>query len=79
MPALPKKAAKKSAAPKAAPKQKVARVRGARRDASIESITKRIQKAFKLPEGSVKLVLPSGKKAHLDGRIKNLLAQWDNA
>jgi hypothetical protein len=64
---------------KASPKQNVARVRGARRDASIGAITKRIQKAFKLPEGSVKLVLPTGKKAHVDGRIKNLLAQWDDA
>jgi hypothetical protein len=81
---ITKKAAKKTStkklvAKRASPKQKVARVRGARRDASIESITKRIEKAFKLPEGSVKLLLPSGKKAHLDGRIKNLLSQWDNA
>jgi hypothetical protein len=64
-------------ATRASPKQKVARIRGARRDASIGAITKRIQKAFKLPDGSVKLVLPSGRKAHIDGRIKNLLAQWD--
>ena len=76
--AAPKKGtATKAVAKRAKPKQNFARVRGARRDASIATITKRIQKAFKLPDGSVRLLLPSGKKAHIDGRIKNLLAQWD--
>jgi hypothetical protein len=63
---------------RASPRQNVARVRAARRDASIAAITKRIQKAFKLPDGSVKLVLPNGKKAHADGRILNLLSKWDS-
>jgi hypothetical protein len=57
--------------------QNPVRFRGARSDASVGSITRRIEKNFKLPEGSVRLVLPSGYKAHADGKISNLLKRWN--
>ena len=31
---------------------------------------------YKLPEGSIRLVLPSGYTAHSDGKIANLLKKW---
>lgn len=58
-------------------RQNPVRFRAARVDATVGAIIKRIEKDFKLPEGSVKLVLPSGRKAHLDGKILNLLKRWD--
>jgi hypothetical protein len=60
-------------------KQKPVRYRGARADASIASIIRRIECDYKLPEGSVRLYLPSGRRAHVDGSIQNLLNRWDKA
>jgi hypothetical protein len=57
--------------------QNPVRFRAARIDATVESIIKRIERDFKLPSGSVKLVLPNGRKAHLDGKISNLLDRWN--
>lgn len=56
--------------------QNPVRFRAARVDASIGSIARRIEKNFKLPDGSVRLVLPSGRTAHRDGKISNLLRRW---
>lgn len=58
--------------------QNPVRYRAARVDATVGSIIKRIEQDYKLPEGSVKLVLPSGRKAHVDGKILNLLNRWDS-
>jgi hypothetical protein len=55
------------------------RYRGARADASVGSICRRIERDYKLPEGSVRLHLPSGRKAHVDGSIHNLLTKWEKA
>jgi len=61
------------------PKQQIAvRFRAARVDATIASITRRIERDYQLPKGSVRLVLPSGRKAHVDGKIENLLNRWGN-
>lgn len=58
-------------------KQNPVRFRAARVDATIATITREIERVFKLPEGSVRLVLPNGRKAHQDGRISNLLKRWN--
>jgi hypothetical protein len=60
-------------------KQNAVRYRGARADASVASIVRRIERDYKLPEGSVRLYLPSGRRAHVDGSIQNLLTRWDKA
>ncbi len=54
-------------------KQNPVRYRGARADTSVASIVRRIERDYKLPEGSVRLYLPSGRRAHVDGTIQNLL------
>lgn len=60
-------------------KQNPVRYRGARSDASVATIVWRIERDYKLPEGSVRLYLPSGRRAHVDGSIQNLLNRWDKA
>lgn len=47
-----------------------------RSDASVKSGQRRIEKVFKLPEGSVRLVLPSGRKARSDKKIEAWLRDW---
>ncbi|MBK5292301.1 MAG: hypothetical protein JJE04_11565 [Acidobacteriia bacterium] len=64
------------AAKKNTKQQNPVRFRAARSDATVGSIVRRIEKDFKLPEGSIRLVLPSGRKAHVDGKISNLLKRW---
>lgn len=64
------------AAKKNTKQQNPVRFRAARSDATVGSIARRIEKDFKLPEGSIRLVLPSGRKAHVDGKISNLLKRW---
>jgi hypothetical protein len=59
--------------------QNPVRFRAARVDATVGSIARRIERDYKLPEGSVRLVLPSGRRAHVDGKINNLLRKWDSA
>ena len=58
-------------------KQNPVRYRAARADATIAGIARRIEKNFKLPGGSVCLILPSGRRAHFDGSIDNLLKRWN--
>ncbi|MFZ2452082.1 MAG: hypothetical protein WAW36_16325 [Methylovulum miyakonense] len=47
-----------------------------RRDASVGAGQKEIEKVFGLPEGSVKIHLPSGRKARADKSIDALLNDW---
>jgi hypothetical protein len=65
------------AAKKAAGQHTPVRFRAARKDATVGSIVRGIERAYKLPEGSVRLVLPSGRRAHVDGKIENLLKRWE--
>lgn len=58
-------------------KQNPTRFRAARVDATVGAIIRRIESDYKLPDGSVRLVLPSGRKAHMDGKIANLLNRWE--
>ena len=55
---------------------KPVRYKGARSDASINSIERRIEKDYRLPIGSVRLVHPSGRKARADGTVATLLKNW---
>jgi hypothetical protein len=48
----------------------------ARRDAAVGSIAYRIERAFGLPQGSVRLQLPSGRRARSDKSIGALLDDW---
>jgi len=64
------------AAKKRTKRQKPVRFRAARVDATVGSIARRIEQDYKLPEGSVCLLLPTGRKAHVDGKIDNLLNRW---
>lgn len=54
------------------------RHRKARSDAPIDSIVKTIEETFNLPEGSVKLQYPSGRKARSDTTINQLRKKWDS-
>lgn len=62
--------------PKKTKQQNPVRFRAARVDATVASITRDIERAYHLPKGSVLLVLPSGRRAHIDGKIENLLNRW---
>jgi hypothetical protein len=46
-------------------------------DASIHTAERTIQSKFGLPDGSVKLVYPSGRKAKSDGTVGALIKHWD--
>lgn len=52
------------------------RYKGARIDASVRSIARRIERDYKLPTGSVALLLRSGRRARRDGTIGALLRHW---
>jgi len=54
------------------------RYRDARGDASIKTISKRIEKDYGLPTGSVKIENPTGKKARSDGKVGSLRKRWDS-
>jgi hypothetical protein len=47
-------------------------------DASVGTGEKTIERVFGLPHGSVQLVLPSGRFARADKKIKKLLEEWGN-
>jgi len=48
------------------------RYRESRSDASVKTTQQAAEKALGLPKGSVKIVLPSGRKAREDGSIESL-------
>lgn len=54
------------------------RQRVAREDGAIGALQRTIEKNFKLPDGSVKLVYPSGRKARSDADVGALRAHWKN-
>jgi len=47
-----------------------------RRDASVETGIRKIERVFGLPEGSVSLRLPSGRRARSDKSVDSLLADY---
>lgn len=49
-----------------------------RSDASVESGQREIERVFKLPAGSVRLHLPSGRAARSDKSIEALLRDWNS-
>lgn len=53
------------------------RHRTARSDAPVDSIVKKIETMFNLPQGSVKLQYPSGRKARSDSTIGAFRKRWD--
>jgi hypothetical protein len=54
------------------------RHRSARSDASIPSLISTIENLFLLPEGSVHLTYPSGRKARSDSSVGALRRHWEN-
>ena len=48
-----------------------------RRDASVGAGQREIERVFGLPEGSVRLHLPSGRPARADKSAGALLADWE--
>lgn len=48
-----------------------------REDATVESGTQKIERVFNLPKGSVRLELPSGRRARSDKTIGKLKADWN--
>jgi len=53
------------------------RIRTARSDASVGTITREIERVFNLPEGSVVLARPDGKRKRSDASIASLRSDWD--
>lgn len=47
-----------------------------RRDASVGTGQREIERVFNLPEGSVRLFVPGGRRARSDKSIGALLADW---
>jgi hypothetical protein len=64
--------AKKSSAKNFVPK----RTFSLRRDASVRTGIREIERVFGLPEGSVSLQLPSRRRARIDKKIGALLSDW---
>jgi len=52
------------------------RIRAARTDASLGTITESIESDYGLPSGSVMLILPSGRKARVDSKVRSLRRSW---
>jgi hypothetical protein len=52
------------------------RTRSLRRDSSVGSAERAIERAFGLPDGSVRLVNPDGSNARSDKRVGALLKDW---
>lgn len=47
-----------------------------RRDSCVGSAQREIERVFRLPSGSVRLLLPSGRNARVDKGIEAFLADW---
>ncbi|MBA4285915.1 MAG: hypothetical protein C0434_10335 [Xanthomonadaceae bacterium] len=52
------------------------RVRKAKSDGSVGTLQATLEKTFGLPEGSVKIIYPSGRKARSDADVSALGAHW---
>lgn len=59
-------------------KAKRLRARKVRADASISAAEKWIAKMCGVPNGSVRLIYPSGRKARIDSDIQTLRDRWEN-
>ena len=57
--------------------EKPVRVRAARKDASVKSIEKRVEKDYKLPSGSVQINRPGKKDARGDKKVGKLRKEHD--
>lgn len=57
-------------------KESPRRYRGLRADGSIAAAHRTIETTFGLPEGSVRLVYPSGRKARSDATVGAFLRHW---
>ena len=58
--------------------EKPVRYRDARGDATVKSISKRIEKDYGLPAGSVSIKNPGGRKSRSDSTIGSLRKRWDD-
>lgn len=56
---------------------KARRFRSAKSDAFIGSIQNVIEVQFGLPQGSVRLIYPGGRKARIDAHVGALRRHWD--
>jgi hypothetical protein len=56
---------------------KASRYRKARSDASVESIQQTIEEEFGLPQGSVRLINPNGRKIRSDATVGTLVSNWE--
>ena len=59
-------------------RDKPSRYRKAKSNSSIATVQRTLEAKFGLPEGSVKLVYPSGRKARTDSSVGALRTHWDN-
>lgn len=59
--------------------KKALRVRAAGSDARVGSLVSDIERAYKLPKGSVQIVLPYGRKARSDSSVATLRKKWQEA
>ena len=48
-----------------------------RSDSSVATATRTIERIFRLPPGSIRFELPSGRRARADKSIGALLADWN--
>ena len=64
------------AEPKGLPRERARRWLAARVDASVGSIERHIERTYRLPDGSVRLVLPNRKSARRDKKIGAFLRDW---
>ncbi len=55
----------------------IGRSRGARGDALLTNLQSTIEKAFRLPEGSVKLIAPGNRKLDEGAKLEDLRARWE--
>lgn len=53
------------------------RKRAIRSDATLGRAQTEIERVFGLPSGSIRLVLPGGRKARSDKKVGALLKDWD--
>jgi hypothetical protein len=55
------------------------RSKAGRSDAGLPAMIRTIEKTYKLPEGSVQLVYPSGRKVRSDATVGNLRKKWQKS
>ena len=63
--------------PKKRAKPKPIRYMAIKDNAFIKNVEKTIEKEYKLPTGSVRMVMSNGRDAPLNIRLRKLLKDWD--